>query len=106
MKFNTYLFDGTEVELYDIITNALTDNKLITLGVLQTDKKISFINNLNPENVVTTHNWNENSGHAVFITGISKEYIHVSSWGKEYIIKISDLVNNQFSLDIFDFGGN
>lgn len=50
---------------------------------------------------VSTLTWDEGGGHAVHITGTSKEGYVVSSWGKEYIIPYSDLMDGWFRIDAF-----
>ena len=50
---------------------------------------------------VSTLTWDEGGGHAVHITGTSKEGYVVSSWGREYIIPYSDLMDGWFRIDAF-----
>lgn len=50
---------------------------------------------------VSTLTWNEGGGHALHITGASKDGYLVSSWGNEYIIPYSDLMEGWFRIDAF-----
>ena len=72
-------------------------NNSVNLGLSNSEIPIRFMEN--EDNVFcSTANWDEGEGHAVCVTGIIKDYIVVSSWGKRLLIPISDLINNVFTI--------
>ena len=72
-------------------------NNSFNLGIPKSEIPVRFMEN-EDKVYVTTDNWDEGEGHAVCVTGIIKDYIVVSSWGKRLLIPISDLINNVFTI--------
>ena len=73
---------------YDIseeIINGLLDNMLIKIGCIKGVAIYPVNSNEKPRIL--------GGSHAMFVTGIDKEKVYVSSWGKECYIKLEDLNN-------------
>lgn len=89
--YNDPDFDGA-------INNARTlmsSGKTLTLDVFSKGSEI-HINSTNPSQYssMSTKIWSEGGGHSMMVTEIGSDCIYVSSWGKEYSIPFSDLMNN------------
>ena len=95
----------TKEEMQQIINKAndlASKNYQLNLGIRQegTETPIRMISaDSKKYGDVSTLTWGEGGGHAVHVTGTSKEGFIVSSWGKEYMIPYSDLLDGYFRLD-------
>ena len=90
--------------LNSLIKDALNNGKMVKLGVYNVPyHEFKFILNTDEQSeIITTNNWSEGGGHAVTVTGYSDDYVHVASWGKEYLIPWSDFYNNRFNFEILN----
>ena len=86
------------------IVDALNNGKMVQLGVYNVPyHEFKFILNTDEQSeIITTNNWEEGGAHAVTVTGYSDDYVHVASWGKEYLIPWSDFYNNRFDITILN----
>ncbi|MBQ8206669.1 MAG: hypothetical protein IJZ77_04330, partial [Bacilli bacterium] len=93
--------DSTKYTLEDIkniFNEVLANDNSVQLGIYRTPhNKFTFYNSDGSINI-TTNNWNEGSGHAVFVTGIDDEGVIVSSWGEKLKIKYEDFINNRYNI--------
>ena len=90
--------------LNSLIKDALNNGKMVQLSVCKVPyHEFKFILNTDEQSeIITTNNWEEGGAHAVMVTGYSDDYVHVASWGKEYLIPWSDFYNNRFSITILN----
>ncbi len=79
--FNEYLEAGNQVQI----------------GVYKSGEYPFRFNN-GDDVYVTSNNWNEGQGHAVFVTGIIDKNIIVSSWGKKMEMPLIDFCGNDFNI--------
>lgn len=87
---------GYESDVENWIKKGLARNDSMSLGIYRTQNKLYTFYNPDGSVHLTTNGWNEGDGHAIFVTGIDDEYIHVSSWGKDLKLKISEFKNNKY----------
>ncbi len=97
-------------QVINTTNNYANSNYQLNLGIAQRGQEtpIRMIStNPNQYGNVSTLTWNEGkagsdiSGHAVHVTGASKDGFIVSSWGKEYMVPYSDLMDGWFRIDAF-----
>ena len=88
----------TEIEIHDKIKNLLDENYNVQLGIYRSDNKMFTFKNSDDTINITTDNWSEGDGHAVFITDIYDSEIIISSWGERLKIPISEFVGNCFNI--------
>ncbi len=88
-------------KIIEFISREKQKGNLVSLGVYRSNHaEFRFVPNMESDTeVITTNNWNEGAGHAVFVTGIDSEYVYVASWGEEYKIKLTDFVDANFSVN-------
>ena len=101
-------FDGMTGEriLYDTnrlkerVDAALSNNQNVGMTIWQPNHTdhITLHGMADGVKDVSTAQWNEGSGHAIFVTGTNDQGIIVSSWGKKYCIYWKDLEFSQFSI--------
>lgn len=109
LGFNSYVLKGYQVNidtqqmsgLLNRVMLGISEGRTYGLGLYSKGVPITMYA---PEganyNTVSTANWNEGAGHAVYITGMTEEGFIVSSWGQKYIISYSDLLtSNQWVLN-------
>lgn len=92
---------GNILKMEDQIMKSWLDGKSVTMGIYNTNRGVvRFMDNETKTTYVTTGNWTEGSGHAVFVESIrwapsiQDRALTVSSWGKELDIPYRDLMNN------------
>ena len=91
-QIQDYLDEGYNVEL-DVFRNKDKDS----------DKIFTFFNRDGSKNV-STNDWNEGGGHAVFVTAVTDDEVVVSSWGERQSIKLNDFIGNMFNINCYKIG--
>ena len=101
-------FDGMTGEriLYDTnslkerVDAALSNNQNVGMTIWQPNHTdhITLHGMADGVKDVSTAQWNEGDGHAIFVTGTNDQGIIVSSWGNQYRIDWKDLEFSQFSI--------
>ena len=76
----------------------------VQLGIHADPKKVNNIRLISTNNSgdVSTANWKEGSGHAVYVVGTCDEGFIVSSWGNSYVVPYEDLQKGSFRLEFYD----
>ena len=76
------------------VINGIKNGHSYSLGIYSSGSPIKMIA---PTDVnyssMSTSNWSEGGGHAVFVTDIKSNGFVVSSWGQKYTIPFNDLIN-------------
>ena len=82
-------------QLINTVVDGINSGKEYSLGIYQGNKEIRMIS-MDPSSYssVSTFNWSEGGGHAIFVTGINETGFIVSSWGQKYVIPFVDLLQN------------
>ena len=93
-KYNK-LKQGTLVQE---LKTRLLNGELLFMHQLQTNNVIEFINLDVPGQDMATNIWKEGGGHATTIVEVTQYGLVVSSWGSRYLIKFSDLADNNFEI--------
>lgn len=95
------------------IKNSVENGKNVAFtiyGPKDSSQTVDFIPLERQSHKTTTYNW-EGGGHAVFVTGVNKDGIIVSSWGGKYLLPHSQLIKGSswgFQIHNFysSYGGN
>lgn len=80
------------------LNNEISNGNILSMGIYSKGGKIVF-HDLNGNHNVSTLDWNEGGGHAVFITNMVEEGFIVSSWGEKFLITFDDLSKGTFLIN-------
>lgn len=90
------------------ISTALQEGQSVSLSVFQqSNREINFMVNDNGymKKFISTSNWNEGGGHAIYVVGMTDEHIIVSTWGKKMYLPFKEFYDNRFTVNISKIGG-
>lgn len=92
----TYNADQLKTE----IINKMQDNWQVKINVFPTRKHSFKIIGENKRKIFEfTPTENPDAGHAMYVTGVSSNYIIVSTWGKKAYIPLADFFENKYLLE-------
>ena len=93
-NYGSVIDDKSFIYMLNQVQTELHYGKSVSLDIFSTGNTINM-NSTNPNlySSVSTSNWGEGGGHAVFITSMDNRGFYVSSWGGEYLIPFEDLKN-------------
>ena len=94
----------TAENIRNVIARAMQDGKQVSLGIYQSNKEFRFLEN--GEVKQSSLKWKEGNGHAVFVTGLTKDGVIVSTWGERRTISFDDFIDNKFTINISSFTEN
>lgn len=91
------LYDTSSLK--EKIEDSLSNNQNVGIDIYQPESYLDHITLYGMDEGVanvSTAQWNEGTGHSVFITGTNDQGVIVSSWGEKYNIHWEDLEFSQF----------
>ena len=88
----------TQQQLHDAIQWYLEEGYNVQLGIYKSDDNMFTFRNSDDTVYITTNDWEEGGGHAVYVTGVTDEDVIVSSWGKRLKIPLKEFIGNYFNL--------
>ena len=80
------------------ITKRLANNHNVQIDIWDGSSKPIVMHSMTPGTPSTSTVDFKGGGHAMAVVGVTNDGFIVSSWGNEYLIKYSDLINNEFNI--------
>lgn len=110
MEIKNYGTNVTTDKLRQIVIQVneqLSHGSGMDMGIYQdSNYALRMISLDNPFYSITTHDWHEGDGHAVFVTKVANDGFVVSSWGRRFLIPFEDLLRTSFwHVDAFKIEG-